>query len=75
MFKHGAKAATGFFDNGIKIGPRVLPKGMSVPKALRGRKKLIAGAAGVGLLANGVRGRSGRAADRPNGRPTGPYMY
>ena len=38
-------------------------------------KKAIGGGIVAGAAINGVMSRSGRAADRPNGRPTGPYMY
>jgi hypothetical protein len=40
-----------------------------------GHKKMVGGGAAIGLGAAGLMGRSGRAADKPNGRPTGPYMY
>lgn len=76
IFKHGAKL----------IGPpkpslmqRKLPgvaySRMGRAAGTRRGKMMIGGAAGIGMMANGIGGRSGRAADRPNGRPTGPYMY
>ena len=53
--------------------------GASVKKvqASRGKmtSKAVLGAAGLGIAANMYRNRTGPAADRPSGRPTGPYMY
>lgn len=79
MLKHGAKAAAGFFEGGIKLGigstARNAVRDTRVAKAVAAnRGKIILGAAGI-AAARGVMGRTGPAADKPRGRPTGPYMY
>jgi hypothetical protein len=43
--------------------------------AMKGHGKLVAGAVAGAVVINGMRSRSGRAADQVRGRPTGPYMY
>lgn len=59
---------------GMKSGYS-LAKDTRVAKAVAANKgKVILGATGI-AAARGVMGRTGPAADKPRGRPTGPYMY
>jgi len=63
--------------NKLRHGAKV--RGMGAARGagrfVGGHKKMVGGGAVIGLGAAGMVNRSGRAADKPNGRPTGPYMY
>lgn len=62
---------------GLKNVPKhINPRAMLAAKNLtHGRGKLIAGSIAGGMVLNGMRSRTGRAADRVRGRPTGPYQF
>lgn len=49
----------------------------AIQQAKRGKmlSKGVVGAIGVGVIASMYRSRTGPAADKSRGRPTGPYMY
>lgn len=53
-----------------------MKNGMSTARgALKGHGKLVAGGVAGAYAVGGIRNRTGRPADRVNGRPTGPYQF
>lgn len=77
----GAAAYRSVYNDSSKLIARnvartsVIKTEAKTSRLLEGRGKLVAGAIAGAAIIGGMRNRSGRAADKMRGRPTGPYMY
>lgn len=59
----------------VKYSPPARAAQNQIAKRGKFTSKAMLGAVGVGIMANMYRNKTGPAADKTRGRPTGPYMY